>query len=107
MEVIVAQPRVAVRRHVSRAMAIAVMTCAVVLGLTPIGASAAPTAPASGGNGHVVLIGVRGLQWSYIHGPGTPNLWRLTGQGSAAALSVKTVAARTCPIDGWLTVSAG
>lgn len=85
-------------------MAVATMVCAVLLGLTPFGASAAPTPK---GNDHVVLIGVPGLQWSDIHGTGTPNLWRLTGQGSAAALSVKAVAPRTCPIDGWLTVSAG
>jgi hypothetical protein len=37
----------------------------------------------------------------------TPNLWRLTSQGRAGAMSVKTIAGHTCPIDGWLTVSAG
>ncbi|MDN3352981.1 hypothetical protein [Actinomadura sp. DC4] len=75
---------------------------AVALALLPTAASAsAPT------RGHVVLIGVPGLQWGDIHDTATPNLARLAGQGSSAALSVKTVGPHTCPIDGWLTISAG
>ncbi|GAA4618330.1 hypothetical protein GCM10023195_82320 [Actinoallomurus liliacearum] len=55
----------------------------------------------------MLLIGVPGLRWSDIRRTGTPNLWNLTGQAAVGALSVKTVAGHTCPIDGWLTVSAG
>ena len=55
----------------------------------------------------VVVVGVPGLQWSDLSEEGTPALWRLTGEGAAAALSVRTTTTRTCPVDGWLTVSAG
>ena len=37
----------------------------------------------------------------------TPNLWRLLQQGSSAALNVTAVHVNKCPIDGWLTLSAG
>ncbi|MGH3391601.1 MAG: hypothetical protein ACRDOO_22245, partial [Actinomadura sp.] len=67
--------------------------------------SAANSAPAPAGR--VVVIGVPSLLWNDISETTTPALWRLTGQGSAAALSVRTTVAMTCPIDGWLTVSAG
>jgi hypothetical protein len=104
MEVIVAQPQMAGRAHASVATAALLLFTAVLLGLLPAAASAAHAAPVKG---RVVVIGVPGLQWSDIHDTDTPNLSRLAGQGSAAALSVKTVGPHTCPIDGWLTVSAG
>jgi hypothetical protein len=56
---------------------------------------------------HAVLIGVPGLEWSDIGPSATPNLWRLARQGATGLLSVRTVGARTCPADGWVTVSAG
>lgn len=57
--------------------------------------------------GRVVLIGIPGLRWSDLSESGTPTLWRLTGEASAGALSVRTTRVDTCPMDGWLTVSAG
>src|SRR3954451_20088099 len=102
MEVIVAQPRDAGRSHTKGAATLLLLFAAVALALLPATASA--SAPV---RGHVVLIGVPGLQWGDIHDTATPNLARLAGQGSSAALSVKTVGPHTCPIDGWLTVSAG
>jgi hypothetical protein len=102
MEVIVAQPRDAGRSHTKGAATLLLLFAAVTLALLPATASA--SAPI---RGHVVLIGVPGLQWGDIHDTATPNLARLAGQGSSAALSVKTVGPHTCPIDGWLTVSAG
>lgn len=57
--------------------------------------------------GRVVIVGVPGLQWSDLSPKGTPTLWRLAGDGATAALSVRTTTTRTCPVDGWLTVSAG
>ncbi|MFC9972025.1 hypothetical protein ACFVH6_14150 [Spirillospora sp. NPDC127200] len=59
------------------------------------------------GNGRVVVIGVPGLMWMDVTERGTPALWRLTGQGAGAGLSVRTTVPYTCPMDGWLTVSAG
>ena len=98
-----AQPRNAGRSHTNGV--IAALFAAVALVLLPAMASAAPaSAPVSG---HVVVIGVPGLLWSDIHDTATPNLARLATHGSSAALSIKTVGAHTCPIDGWLTVSAG
>jgi hypothetical protein len=55
----------------------------------------------------VVLVGIAGLQWSDLSPQSTPTLWRLTGQGDTASMTVRTVRSFTCPVDGWLTVSAG
>ncbi len=98
-----AQPRVAERGHVSGAVAALVVFAAVLLGLL----ASTPDADAAPIRGRVVVIGVPGLLWSDINDTQTPNLARLAGQGSAAALSVKTVGAHTCPVDGWLSISAG
>ncbi|HEX2316945.1 MAG TPA: hypothetical protein VHJ17_24575 [Thermomonospora sp.] len=57
--------------------------------------------------GRVVVVGIPGLRWSDIGEDRTPTLWRLTREGSAGALSVRTTRVNTCPTDGWLTVSAG
>jgi hypothetical protein len=101
----VAQPRDAGRSHTKGAATALLLLTAVALALLPATAPAASagTPPA----GHVVLIGVPGLQWGDIHDSATPNLARLAAQGSAGALSVKTVGPHTCPIDGWLTISSG
>ncbi|GAA2105194.1 hypothetical protein [Actinomadura alba] len=55
----------------------------------------------------VVLIGVPALSWDHLSARDTPNLWRLAQDGSTGALSVRTLGTVACPIDGWLTVSAG
>ncbi|GAA0348833.1 hypothetical protein GCM10010151_43230 [Actinoallomurus spadix] len=55
----------------------------------------------------MLLIGVPGLRWGDIRRTGTPNLWKLTGRAAVGTLSVKTVSGHACPIDGWLTLSAG
>src|SRR6478609_8728864 len=57
--------------------------------------------------GAVVLIGTGGIGWSDVDEQTTPNLWQLLRDGSSAALSVRSVYPNTCPIDGWLGVSAG
>jgi hypothetical protein len=57
--------------------------------------------------GPVVLIGVGGLRWSDIDAEETPTLWGLVGRGSVGSISVRTVKPVTCPIDAWLTLSAG
>jgi hypothetical protein len=72
----------------------------------PVASPAGSTVAGSAGGAPVVLIGVPGLSWKDISATRTPSLWRLGG-GSIASLSVRTVGTWTCPMDGWLTVSAG
>ncbi|WP_346102168.1 hypothetical protein [Nonomuraea maheshkhaliensis] len=59
----------------------------------------------------MVIAGVPGLEWSDLDEARTPNLWRLVAQGASASLSTRAVPPPdrgiTCPIAGWLTVSAG
>ncbi|MFF0865288.1 hypothetical protein ACFYUV_26300 [Nonomuraea sp. NPDC003560] len=84
-------------------------------------AAAQGNAAAASGNGvpgqggpagrRVVVVGVPGLQWSDFSESGTPTLWKLVAQGSSASLSTRAVPPKdrglTCPMAGWLTVSAG
>lgn len=74
-------------------------------GAAPADAATPSTATPTGGP--VVLIGVPGLRWDDISPRQTPNLWRLARAGSIGNLSVRATTSLTCPIDGWLTVSAG
>jgi hypothetical protein len=80
------------------AAVLALVTTALLTSLSPARAATA---------GHAVLIGVPGLEWSDVTPTTTPTLWRLAGQGATGLLSVKAVGSRTCPNDGWATVSAG
>ncbi len=57
--------------------------------------------------GAVVFIGTGGVTWSDVDEETTPNLWTMLKDGSSAALSVRSVNSNTCPIDGWLGLSAG
>ena len=130
MEVTVARPRASERRHRGVAMAAVLVALATaMLGLMSGTASAAPasgtpspspstspspsgtpapsTGAGAGSSARVVLIGVPGLRWDDVRPSDTPNLWRLAGQGAVGVLSAKAVGPYACPIDGWLTVSAG
>src|SRR6478672_7668804 len=55
----------------------------------------------------MILIGTGGLTWSDVSDTKTPALWTFLRDGSSAALSVRSVFTNTCPIDGWLGLSAG
>lgn len=93
-----------------RARLTATCLALVVLFLTFAGMTTATTAPAGATTptgGPVVLVGVPGLRWDDISPRETPNLWRLARSGSIGNLSVRATTSLTCPIDGWLTVSAG
>ncbi|MGS2644263.1 hypothetical protein [Streptosporangium sp. LJ11] len=85
-------------------------------------ASGAPGAPATLGAGttgasartlpeKVVIVGIPGLEWGDLDRERTPNLWRLVGEGGSASMSTRAVPPPdrgiTCPVAGWLTVSAG
>ncbi|MEO5873381.1 MAG: hypothetical protein ABIS86_24075, partial [Streptosporangiaceae bacterium] len=87
----------------TRAVVTALVAVAFALLSAPSGASADTAIPAH----RVVVIGIPGLLWSDVSASDTPALWKLTGSGSAAVLSVRTTGPKTCPVDGWLTVSAG
>ncbi|GAA3079030.1 hypothetical protein [Streptosporangium carneum] len=73
---------------------------------TAVADSAARALPA-----RVVVVGVPGLEWSDLDRTRTPNLWRLVDEGGAASMSTRAVPpptrSLTCPVAGWLTVSAG
>ena len=81
--------------------------------LVPVAATASP--PAAGGSlgaaaagpGPVILVGTGGLTWSDVSEKATPSLWSFLTDGSTAALSVRSVFTNTCPVDGWLSLSAG
>lgn len=73
-----------------------------VLGLTGGGTASAAEPPAP-----VILVGTGGLTWTDVEEDSTPALWSMLREGSAAALSVRSVFTNTCPVDGWLGLSAG
>ena len=81
----------------------AVAAGAVVLGVTPAAPAATVTAAVTG---PVVLIGTGGLRWDDVNET-TPALSSLQNADSIGLLAVRNVRATTCPIDGWLAVSAG
>ena len=54
-----------------------------------------------------MVIGAGGWSWSDGSARATPALWSLLRNGATADLSGRSVHANTCPVDGWLTLSAG
>jgi hypothetical protein len=62
-----------------------------------------PTSRAS----HAVVVGIPGLRWGDVDPETTPTLWELADTGAVASLSVGSASETTCPLDGWLTLSAG
>ncbi|GAA3218131.1 hypothetical protein [Actinocorallia longicatena] len=67
------------------------------------GRASATTAP----SGTAVLVGIPALRWDQVNARDTPHLWKVMANGDTAALSVRTLGTVACPIDAWLTVSAG
>ncbi|TCC59369.1 hypothetical protein E0H73_22180 [Kribbella pittospori] len=53
----------------------------------------------------VVVIGVPGLTWNDVKD--SPELTALVNQSHVGSITVKTAGPHTCPVDGWLTISAG
>jgi hypothetical protein len=81
---------------------------AVLLPSSTASASTAPSAPTLAEKTNpIILIGTGGLTWSDVSVDGTPALWSFLRDGSTAAISVRSVFPNTCPIDGWLSLSAG
>jgi hypothetical protein len=108
------------RARLSLAGLLAALVTTVFAALLPSGAAGAqatvPPATAHGASSAVqtaqdtnpiILIGTGGLTWSDVSAKGTPALWSFLRDGSTAAVSVRSVFPNTCPIDGWLSLSAG
>ncbi|HEY5248833.1 MAG TPA: hypothetical protein VIJ15_10355 [Dermatophilaceae bacterium] len=92
------------RRRLLTIAASAVALAGIVIGSVV----SAPTAPKGKETSEaMVLIGTGGLAWSDISARTTPTLWSLLRDGATATLTVRSVHASTCPVDGWLTLSAG
>lgn len=58
-------------------------------------------------SGPVVVIGAGGLSFDEVSARQTPHLWSMLAQGASATVSVRSVHDNTCPLDGWLSLSAG
>ncbi|MFB6725500.1 hypothetical protein ACFCV3_35295 [Kribbella sp. NPDC056345] len=71
----------------------ALLTCA---GTTPAQAA---------DDGQTVVIGVPGLSWYDVKV--SPELTALVNQANVGSITVKSAGPNTCPVDGWLTISAG
>ena len=91
-----------------KALAVALALVVGLLGLG-LGTAQAVGKPAADPEltGSTVFIGTGGLRWSDVTKDATPNLWVLLRDGSSAALSIRSVETNTCPVDGWLGLSAG
>src|SRR3954471_16104644 len=83
----------------------ALAALAVVAGLT-LGAPSA-SAQATSVPGPVVLIGTAGVRWSETSPSTASHVRTLLGDGAVAEMSVGSVRTSTCPVGGWLAVSAG
>ena len=70
-------------------------------------ARSAPAAAAASTPRPVVVVGTGGVTWSDVSPAATPALWSLLQGGASASLTVRSVHSNTCPVDGWLTLSAG
>ena len=70
-------------------------------------ARSTPTAAAAPTPRPVVVVGTGGVTWSDVSPAATPALWSLLQDGASASLTVRSVHSNTCPVDGWLTLSAG
>lgn len=68
----------------------------------PAAESADATAP-----GRVFFLGTGGFTWADVSPNATPALWELLATGASAVTSVRSVNPNTCPVDGWLALSAG
>lgn len=54
----------------------------------------------------VIVVGFSGVQWSDVTGR-TPALASFASEGAIGDVTVRSVRASACPVDGWLALSAG
>ncbi|GAB3207247.1 hypothetical protein GCM10027294_13060 [Marinactinospora endophytica] len=94
--------------HRKRWSRLSVVLAALLTALSSIAAPALARDPvADPPVGPVVLVGVPGLMWEEIDADTMPHLWRLAQDSAIGNMSIRTATSRTCPVDGWLSVSAG
>jgi len=67
----------------------------------------APLALSGASTDSLIVIGTAGVGPADLDPTRTPALWELLRDGSSAALNITSVHASTCPVDGWITLSAG
>ncbi|MBB6173633.1 hypothetical protein HNR23_003693 [Nocardiopsis mwathae] len=100
--------RVSVRLRAAFAVLAALALAAA---LAPAAHAAARPGPAAAAeqavDGPVVVVGVPGLMWEEIDPETMPRLWALAQDSAIGDMSIRTATSRTCPVDGWLTLSAG
>jgi hypothetical protein len=70
-------------------------------------AEAGPLASLDAPAGPLVVVGIGGVRWSDVDDARTPALASLARRAAIADVAVRSVRTTTCPVDGWLTVSAG
>jgi hypothetical protein len=91
----------------------ALLTAALVLLTGLVGAVSAAAVPvaraaaATATTAPVIFVGTGGITWSDVSPTATPALWLLLRDGASASLTVRSVHSNTCPVDGWLSLSAG
>ena len=93
----------------TRRRLLAAATAAVLLAGVVIGSLIEPASPTAGkeASESIVIIGTGGLSWSDVSPLSTPTLWSLLRDGATASMTIGSVHASTCPVDGWLTLSSG
>ncbi|MEU0091331.1 hypothetical protein [Kribbella sp. NPDC006257] len=81
------------------------LVCAAALLTLSATAGTAYAASPESDSAPVIVIGVPGLSWNDLSA--SPELARLIDYANVGSITVKTAGPHTCPIDGWLTISAG
>ena len=81
--------------------------CLLVLLLGLLSAPAQGAQHTEAGQRPLVLIGAPGLTWDDISPLSTPALWARLDEAAIGVMTVRSVRARACAADGWLTLGAG
>lgn len=81
------------------------MVAALFLSSVPASAHAAPTNDSD--RKSVVVIGASGLRWKNITPEAAPSISNFAQASAVGNLIVRNVRSSTCPVDGWLSLSAG
>lgn len=55
----------------------------------------------------IVLVGTGGFTWSDLSAARTPTFWALLQRAAVSTVTVRSVNTNTCPVDAWLSLSAG